>query len=566
MATLIPLHALFSRGRANEHPVCHIGERFIEWHEFSASVASHAVMWKARPEIRWLLSSDDPRAFAINLFALLHAGKQVVIPPNTQPGTLTQLSGTFDAVATDHIQDIDSLPGPLATLAPNNAVIELYTSGSSGHPKKVSKTLAQFEAEIATLESQWGNEIDQTTIVATVPHHHIYGLLFRLLWPMSAGRPFDAVTCTYPDTLNERLTLLKNTTLVSSPAQLSRLPTLLPLDRLVAKPRIIFSSGGPLPAATASEFHHQLGSAPTEIFGSTETGGIAWRRQNKDDAWSTFPGIVITCNNNGIPLLTSPFLVDNSPRQMDDAVDVLQDGRFLLRERLDRIVKIEEKRLSLPEMEAQLVSHPWAIAAAALPIKGRRHIIGAAIVLNAEGKEAMNMLGRRETIRHLRAHLAKTFESVLLPRIWRFPEQLPTNERGKVSNADISKLFLQTRTNGASLPEVISIHRDVGNSQKITLDLHIPKELPHFEGHFPDFPILPGIVQIDWAVRYARIYLNLEGNFSALENIKFQAIVLPESKLKLNLNWNKNSSRLEFSFATSQRIHSDGRITFSGVA
>jgi hypothetical protein len=33
---------------------------------------------------RWLLTSDDPLDFAAELFALLHAGKQAVIPPNTR--------------------------------------------------------------------------------------------------------------------------------------------------------------------------------------------------------------------------------------------------------------------------------------------------------------------------------------------------------------------------------------------------------------------------------------------------------------------------------------------------
>jgi acyl-coenzyme A synthetase/AMP-(fatty) acid ligase len=43
---------------------------------------------------------------------------------------------------------------------------------------------------------------------------------------------------------------------------------------------------------------------------------------------------------------------------MDDGIELMPDGRFRLLGRLDRVVKIEEKRLSLPEMEARLAASP----------------------------------------------------------------------------------------------------------------------------------------------------------------------------------------------------------------
>ena len=70
------------------------------------------------------------------------------------------------------------------------AALTLYTSGSSGAPKPIRKTLAQFDAEVRTLEAQWGALVGDATMLGSVPHHHIYGLLFRLLWPLAAGRAF----------------------------------------------------------------------------------------------------------------------------------------------------------------------------------------------------------------------------------------------------------------------------------------------------------------------------------------------------------------------------------------
>jgi hypothetical protein len=39
----------------------------------------------------------------------------------------------------------------------------------------VRKTLAQFDAEVAVLESLWGEKIGAAAILATAPHQHIYG-------------------------------------------------------------------------------------------------------------------------------------------------------------------------------------------------------------------------------------------------------------------------------------------------------------------------------------------------------------------------------------------------------
>jgi acyl-coenzyme A synthetase/AMP-(fatty) acid ligase len=437
-----PLHTLLAAGRSADHPVCHDGQRFVSWQEFSSRVSAHAAYFTVRPELRWLIATDNPLNFAVLLIALLHAGKQIVIPPNSQPGTLEQLDKAFDAIADEQTQlprETDS--EPTTQIDPDTAIIDIYTSGSTGEPKQIRKTLTQFEVEVASLESLWGNTLGQACIVASAPHYHFYGLLFRLFWPLSAGRPFDAITCTYPDTLSARLALFGDTALISSPALLTRLPELVPLASLHPTPKLIFSSGGPLPAAAAAEFHRQLGQAPTEVFGSTETGGIAWRRQEGDDTWTPMPGIHVGSNPDGALSLRSPYLLESTPWRMDDAVELLPDGRFLLRGRLDRTVKIEEKRLSLPDMEARLAAHPWVAAAAAVALPGRRQSIGAVAILNAEGRQQLSAIGRRETGLALRRHLGAHFDAVLLPRRWCFPEQLPINERGKLTQASLSALF-----------------------------------------------------------------------------------------------------------------------------
>ncbi len=568
---LTALHALFERGeRVNDRPVCHNGQRLVYWGEFAAHVSGRVGVLRQHHEKRWLLANDDPLAFVAGLLALIYAGKQVVIPPNTQPGTLAALADTFDARFDDRDKGFlaDSTDAPLAPMSidPNTATIDLYTSGSTGAYKRVGKTLAQFEAEVAVLESLWGKTLGTATILATAPHQHIYGLLFRLLWPLASGRVFDAVTCVLPDVLEERLAFFGNSALISSPAQLTRLPELLSLASIKLKLVAIFSSGGPLPASAVSALSDGLGRAPIEIFGSTETGGVAWRRQCGADAdlWTPFPGHLVGRSESGALILNSPFLPDARAWEMDDGIELMLDGRFRLLGRLDRVVKIEEKRLSLAEMEARLAVHPWVEAAAVMPLRGRRQSIGVAIVLNGAGKNRLDAEGKRSVTQALHQHLAEYFETVLLPRRWRFIDRLPTTDRGKIAYAALLALF--TPANGQPLlPEVTKVAGDQGGRYQVTLDLHVMPKIAHFAGHFPGAALLPGVVQIDWAVHFARQYLPLEGAFSALENLKFLGVIVPDTKLQLSLMWDAERKRLDFNYASALKKYSVGRVVFGGA-
>ena len=130
-----------------------------------------------------------------------------------------------------------------------------------------------------------------------------------------------------------------------------------------------------------------------------------------------------------------------SAQVLDDAIDILPDGTFKLLGRLDRIVKIEEKRLSLPEMESFLVMHPLVIAAVATSLIGSRQCVGVVVELSEDGFQQLNQYGKSYVTQQLRQHLIERFEKVLLPRYWRFVEAIPLNAQGKVTYADIPKIF-----------------------------------------------------------------------------------------------------------------------------
>ncbi|OYZ10983.1 MAG: hypothetical protein B7Y32_00695 [Methylophilales bacterium 16-45-7] len=440
MTTYTPISHLMSQGRPDVYPVCSRLDATISWLDFSTRVKALAYGLQLRAENRWLVSSPDAIEFSVQVLALWHAGKQVVIPPNMQAGTLKDLASEYDAIVSNDMATLACDSFVFTPLISQATFIDLYTSGSTGRPKRIRKTLAQFESEIDILEALWGNKLGDCAIVATVPHHHIYGFIFRVLWPLSAGRVMDNVLCTDPEMLKNRLSAFKNAAIVSSPALLSRLPELAPLVSIISGTCTIFSSGGPLSKVAAFAFDQQLGYSPIEVYGSTETGGIAWRKQLIDEAWTPFVGVKLA-NIEGTATLASPFLADALPKVIDDAIELLSDGCFHLLGRIDRIVKIEEKRLSLPDMESLLLKHSWIKAAAAVALASRKQSVGVAIELTKEGQSILAQHGRRHVIQLLKVYLAQYFDKVLLPRYWRFVKQLPMSAQGKLTSAAVHALF-----------------------------------------------------------------------------------------------------------------------------
>ncbi|HEV7799797.1 MAG TPA: AMP-binding protein [Burkholderiales bacterium] len=439
---MVSLTQMLTDARPHGAVVAYTTAGALERRDFAALAERVAASASVQPQARWLLAAQNAFNFAAAFFGLLAAGKVVQVPPNFLPATLDAIGGGGAMLDDDAIEAL-ALAAPQPRAIRGDAIVELYTSGSAGEPKRVVKRLGQLDAEVSVLEAAFGARLGDACVVSTVPHHHIYGLLFRILWPLAAGRAFDTALCSEPHTLSATLKRHDRCMLVSSPAQLSRLTGLMDLSRERERIAAVFSSGGPLAADAARDVAAALRASPIEVFGSTETGGIAWRQQSEGDLWTPLPCVAVSRAADSALVVRSHFADFGGERALPtaDAIEIQADGRFRLLGRLDRIVKIEEKRVSLGELEARLREHPWVREAAAVLLASRRNVIGAAAVLAPEASRILDEQGRRPVVDALRAHLATRIESIALPRRWRFPGALPYDERGKLTRAGVAALF-----------------------------------------------------------------------------------------------------------------------------
>lgn len=94
----------------------------------------------------------------------------------------------------------------------------------------------------------------------------------------------------------------------------------------------------------------------------------------------------------------------------------------------------------------------------------------------------------------------------------------------------------------------------------------VEPEHPVFDGHFPDQPILPGVVQVDWAIRLGEASFGPLGVFQSLEHLKFQATILPAESLELRLSWDEGARELGFTFTGAAGRKSSGYARFAHPA
>lgn len=543
-----------------DRPVARRGGVVLSHARFVADVARwHAAFTGVRGE-QVAIYFADSYDFACALFGAWHAGKLPLLPGDAQPATLERLLPEVAACAGD-------LPGALTPPAAGDAAalqpldldaarLLIYTSGSSGQPLAIAKRLAQLDAEVRHQESVFGARLEAggpVTIHASVSHQHIYGLLFLTLWPLAAGRCVAVEKLEYPEQMAQRLGEGPSV-LVSSPAHLRRLPATLDWSGTRAGLRAVFSSGGPLPPESSSEAHALLGQSPTEVYGSSETGGVAWRQRAHDgDAWTPLPGVQWRLAD-GTLLVRSPHLPTADWWETSDRAEALPEGRFVLKGRADRIVKIAEKRVSLVAMEEALVASGLLAEAKTVLLQEKGDVRLAVVgVPSAAGWTLLRAQGKRGLNDQLREQLLRGFERVVLPRRFRYLRELPVNTQGKATEALLSALFQ---------PELPAFQWRTRRPPLAAASLEIVPQLRVFDGHFNGLPVLPGVVQLDWALALGRQAFALPPCFLRAEQLKFQMPVLPPLQLDLELEWKAQASQLVFRFTSVRGTHSSGRLVF----
>ena len=394
------------------------------------------------------LCTENKDVIAASVLASLAGACKLILPYALSSHALTEMFEAvgFDAAITDHPEDMPGVEsitptaGNPADLNPENlcdpddSFLMLFTGGSTGKPRVWSKSPRNLLAEAFYLRDKF-NLTGKDLFIATVPPYHIYGLLFSILMPfLASGRVLPEIY-TFPQEIISTINRHKATVLVSVPIHYRSLK----VDSLAAPSlKIAFSSSGLLNRSDATYFLKKTGLGIHEIYGSTETGGIASRNISENtDSWKTDD--VVSWRLSGKRLAVRSDFVSNEIEKDAEGFCVTGDeaqpdknGRFLLLGRADGIVKVGGKRVDLLDVQNKIQTLPTVRDAVviALPAeKGRESVIAALVACEL-------------TEIQLKKMILEKLEPYAMPRRIKIVSSITRTATGKIDFRRVEQNFL----------------------------------------------------------------------------------------------------------------------------
>lgn len=533
-----------------------------------------------------LACTNDRYAFVVALFSSWVQGISVALPPNTRPETLTQIHQDAHVRALIHDMDFDGgihidawLQGAGApetqpsaegshivphVWAADAVIATVYSSGTTGGvPNAAPKTTAQLLGEARMLARTLFPP--DARVISTVHPGHIYGLLYSVLAPLCCGGAFMRETPFFPESVSAAVRAYDATVLVTVPAHLATFERIAPAD--FAPLERMVSSTAPLDEGLSTRLHARFQREITEVLGSSETGGMAVRNMPKDTLWTPLDEVSLRAGEDGRLWVDSPYLSSSLERPYRSADRVQFHGdRFAHLGRMDGVVKIGGRRVSLPEMEARVLALDGVHDAAVLVedtdgLRGKR--LQLAVVAEHADKNA------------IRIHLQQYFDASSVPRRIRFVKQLPREANGKLQRARLADIFQAPVQNGvqniahaSSVQHIRWLERSISAAPEITptatsvpsarYPIEIPASYPWFQGHFDEYPIMAAAVQMHDIIAPAVQKFLGEGYIRHIPRMKFSRIIQPDDQLEVRVEG--EPSAVKFSIWRADTCCTSGRL------
>jgi len=388
------------------------------------------------PDRRYLLNlCADRYHFAVGFAAALVRRQVSLLPPNETPDLIERLVAHYPGVycLSDRMTGLQSLETvlfpelddsgmaalPIPDVPETQIAAIVFTSGSTGEPVPYRKTwgslarVALAEIEILHLCARSG-----MALIGTVPPQHVFGLETTVLMVMQGGFALHPRRPFYPaDIRAELASLPRPRGLVTAPVHLRVLlaepDDLPPADFLLC-------ATAPLSPQLAAQAEARFGAPLYEIYGCTESGGIASRRTIETGEWRAMTGVTLRTDGKATWVKGGHVEIEVP---LADIIELRGRGRFLLHGRTADLVNIAGKRTSLAHLNYHLNS-----------IEG---VCDGAFVVPEQEGEAVTRLAAYVvapglTSETLMNALRQRIDAAFLPRPLHFVDALPRNETGKL--------------------------------------------------------------------------------------------------------------------------------------
>ena len=471
-----------------------------------------------------IIASNDNFEFFINFMACVFSNKEVTLVNDTQ-----KMKSFGGFILNNQARENENLI--FNTIDENEVIINIFTSGSSGENKCIKKSLENLIQEANDLIS----EIDlknAKSVISTTTFNYLFGLTFYLMLPLNSGLCIDLERINYPEDIKG-----ENLLLVTTPSFLEKMNKY--SENINLKLEKIITAGAKL---KKEEFNYALNisNSVTEIYGSTESGIIA-HRESPNSNLKLFNNVEIIFDEN--TFIKTNYSIENINKS-GDLIKPIENREIELLGRVDRILKVYEKRISAEELEQKLEEHKFVKEAYCLNYEDK---IASMISLTNEGFEFVLNNDILQIKKELKMYLKEFFE--IVPQKFKFIDELPKTQRGKVDRNKILEVF------DINMSYPLILKREI-KENFANFKVYFYKHCDFFKGHFEGFPILAGVVQLLFASILTKATFGVECSIGQIKRIKFKNIIRPDEIIELKIE--KVKENFVFTYYNREKIFSSG--------
>jgi acyl-coenzyme A synthetase/AMP-(fatty) acid ligase len=416
-----------------------------------AFLADAACAARALPSPSWVVNlCEDRYHFAVVFAACLLTGKTSLQPASHSHQTLGQLAADHEGAFAVTDSGFEQLPLPrvafadlaagvaepvetMPMVASDRVVAVLFTSGSTGLPQAHGKTWAMLVANGRAEAEGLGLLGSHTALVGTVPVQHSYGFESTFLLALHGGCAFWSGRPFYPqDVANAIQAVPSPRMVVTTPFHMVNL---LASDVVWPPVDAWLSATAPLESSVASQVETRSGAPVFEIYGSTESSQLAWRRTRDGAAWHLLPGVELV--QNGDETRAEGGHVGGSV-PLSDLIELQAGRQFLLHGRHADLINIAGKRTSLAYLNHQLLAIDGVDDGAFFMPDEAGEGVGPQVLRLAAFVVAPR-LARPQLMAALRARV----DAIFLPRPLVWLDAMPRNPMGKLPRSALQSLYEQ---------------------------------------------------------------------------------------------------------------------------
>lgn len=338
---------------------------------------------------------------------------------------------------------------------PDLPALTQYSTGSTGSPKRVTRTqrqlLGEFFSVLTVLKLTPADRV-----LGVIPFFHSHGLKNAAMLPLFAGATVYAQDIFFPRDVAQLIEREKITLYPGIPFMFQQLATLHKHGDFSSL-RWVFSGAAPLPRATVEAFENAYSVKLKQVYGTTETGLICVQREATEyDGFNRvgvpIPGVrVEIVDEHGAPVaegdegrvkVVSPFAAskyDNSPGNSEcyfaagsyfpgDMGRMSADGQLILSGRHRGFINVGGNKVDPAEVEAALLTHPDIEEAAVLGVPDPN---------SGERVKAVIVSSTSLSNTDIRNHLLPRLAEFKHPRLIEFRKDLPKTPLGKVQRKSL---------------------------------------------------------------------------------------------------------------------------------